>query len=235
MSAHRHLVRTFATGFLALFPLAATVLILGWAVNLLLDYLGPQSSLGRGLAGLGLGNSYLAGYLLGLGALVVGIYTFGLLVETRLQRTLHDWLRRGIQRIPLVRTLYDVMHRMVELMGASDAAELKSMQAVWCSFSPRDGEPGTKCLALLSSPEPVMIDGHPHLAVLIPTAPVPIGGGLLYLPQAWVSPADVSMEGVTSLYVSMGVTTPEVLGSRRPHSAKFSSKPLQKQEQTSES
>jgi uncharacterized membrane protein len=41
---------------------------------------------------------------------------------------------------------------------------------------------------------------------------VPVGGGLLYLPTSWVRPAEMGMEGLTSLYVSMGVTTPEVLG-----------------------
>ncbi|MEN9759520.1 MAG: hypothetical protein RL676_669, partial [Pseudomonadota bacterium] len=64
---------------------------------------------------------------------------------------------------------------------------------------------------LLSSPEPVMVNGVASFAVIIPTAPVPIGGGLLYVPKDWITPAEVGMEALTSLYVSMGVTSPQYL------------------------
>ena len=35
---------------------------------------------------------------------------------------------------------------------------------------------------------------------------------LLYVPQAWVSPAPLGVEGLTSVYVSMGVTSTQHLG-----------------------
>jgi uncharacterized membrane protein len=47
--------------------------------------------------------------------------------------------------------------------------------------------------------------------VLVPTAPVPVGGGLLFVPEDWVTPAGLSVEAVTSVYVSMGVTAPQHL------------------------
>jgi uncharacterized membrane protein len=62
-------------------------------------------------------------------------------------------------------------------------------------------------LALLSTPEPVLVAGKSCLAVLVPTAPVPVGGGLIYVPQEWVTPADIGIEALTSIYVSMGVTS----------------------------
>jgi uncharacterized membrane protein len=40
---------------------------------------------------------------------------------------------------------------------------------------------------------------------------VPVGGALLYVPKAWVTPAPVGMEALTSIYVSMGVTAGEHL------------------------
>jgi uncharacterized membrane protein len=39
-----------------------------------------------------------------------------------------------------------------------------------------------------------------------------VGGGLLFVPQDWVAPAQVGMEGLTSIYVSMGVTAHQHLG-----------------------
>jgi uncharacterized membrane protein len=46
---------------------------------------------------------------------------------------------------------------------------------------------------------------------MIPTSPVPVGGGLLYVPEHWVTPADIGIEAVTSIYVSMGLTSPQYL------------------------
>ena len=71
-------------------------------------------------------------------------------------------------------------------------------------------------LGLLTTQAPVMLGGQPFHGVLVPTAPVPVGGGLLFVPAAWVVPADVGIEGVTSIYVSMGVTAGEYLGGTRP-------------------
>jgi len=70
-------------------------------------------------------------------------------------------------------------------------------------------------LGLLSSLEPVHVGGHAYLAVLVPTAPVPVGGGLIFVPVDWVSPAEVGMETLTSIYVSMGVTAHQHLGRPR--------------------
>jgi uncharacterized membrane protein len=88
------------------------------------------------------------------------------------------------------------------------------MSAVWCHFGgvPADGEPGAVAvLGLLSTPEPVAIGGRAYVGVIVPTAPVPVGGGLLYLPQDWVQPASVGFEALTSIYVSMGLTSSEHL------------------------
>lgn len=51
--------------------------------------------------------------------------------------------------------------------------------------------------------------GSPYLAVLVPTAPVPIGGGLLYVPVDRVRPARMGVERVTSIYLSMGLVQPQ--------------------------
>ncbi|MFN9489497.1 MAG: hypothetical protein ACK59Y_06945, partial [Betaproteobacteria bacterium] len=79
-----------------------------------------------------------------------------------------------------------------------------AMSAVWCFF----GGDGVAVLALAPNAEPVDIDGRRYFAVLVPTAPVPIGGGLLYVPVEWVKPADIGIEQLTEIYVSMGLTPP---------------------------
>jgi uncharacterized membrane protein len=140
-----------------------------------------------------------------------------------------------VTRIPLVGALYEILHKMVGLFSQRDAEGLKSMSAVWCHFGGVPASPATglvetsdgqaiahapaavpgggraMVLGLLSTRKPVWIAGRPYLGVIVPTAPVPVGGGLLYLPADWVTPAEVGIEALTSIYVSMGVTSDQYL------------------------
>jgi uncharacterized membrane protein len=211
-----HLLRIFVTGALAALPLAATVAIFWWALSVLIGWLGPDSLIGGGLVRLGLGvsGSEIVGYLIGVGIVCAAIFGLGLLVDAGLQRGLASMLRAVLQRIPLVGTVYDMVHKMVGLFSQRDEDGLKSMSAVWCHFGGPGGPdepPRAAVLALLSTREPVMVGGRACVGVIVPTAPVPVGGGLLYLPQEWVSPADVGIEALTSIYVSMGVTSAQYL------------------------
>ena len=213
-TASSHLLRTFVTGALAALPLAATVFVFWWAVSLLWRWLGPGSAVGSVLGGIGLGvtGSELVGYLIGLGIVALAILLLGVLIERAIGRSMARLVDRLLRRIPLVRTVWDLAQRMVGLLqqnpagGAEGGA--RSLTPVWCHFG---GPGGASVLGLLSSSEPVDVAGRACLAVLVPTAPVPIGGGLLFVPQEWVSPADVSAEALTSIYVSMGVTAAQHL------------------------
>jgi len=200
------MLRIFITGLLAALPLAATVLIFVWGARLLYAWVGPGSMVGHLLVSIGLGmtGSEVAGYLIGVLIVVLLIFALGLLVQTRLRGFVGDAVNALMQRIPLVRSVYDVIKKFVGLVGQRDEAGVRSMSPVWLHFG---GIGGAAVLGLLSTPEPVLLSGKPYLAVLVPTAPVPIGGGLLYVPKEWVTVAEVGVEGLTSIYVSMGVTS----------------------------
>ena len=225
-----HLLRIFVTGLLAALPLAATVGIFWWAASLLVRWLGPESSIGMVLRSVGLGvtESEVAGYLMGVALVAAAIFALGLLVEAGLQRGLSRGVDAILDRIPLVRSVYDLSRKIVGLVSQrGDAGGLNSMSAVWCHFggAPAAGEPArVAVLGLLSTPEPVFIGDRPYMGVIVPTAPVPVGGGLLYLPQDWVTPADVGFEALTSIYVSMGLTSGQHLP-RRPAAADRASGP----------
>ncbi len=209
--------RTLLTGLLAMLPLVATLLLLAWTWQFLADWVGPDSWFGHQLTriGLGVGTSEVTGYAIGLLILAGCIYALGLLVEARLERGLARAVNFLMHRIPVVRNIYDIASKLVSLFAKPEKDGLKSMSAVWLYFGGKPAEGGkdktTVLLGLLSTPTPVMIGGQPFHAVLVPTAPVPIGGGLLYVPADWVEPADVGMEGVTSIYVSMGVTSSQYI------------------------
>jgi uncharacterized membrane protein len=200
----------FLSGLLALLPLAVTLAVLGWAISFLNAYVGPGSFFGQLLVSLGMsvGVSSAAPYVIGLIAFLVAIYVLGLLVESRLGAWLVRLLESLIGRIPLVSHVYDLSKRFTAIVDTKEGNNLKSMSPVWCFFG---GEPGAAVLALLPSRKPVMIGGKAYLGVLVPSAPVPIGGALVYVPEVWVRPAEGGVDELMSVYVSMGVTPPRTL------------------------
>ncbi|MCE2909578.1 MAG: DUF502 domain-containing protein [Burkholderiaceae bacterium] len=197
-------------------PLAATVAVFAWAVSLLLQWVGPRSAFGELLGGIGLGvtGSEIVGYAIGLGIIVGAILLLGLLVERGLQHGLARIVEAVVRRIPLVRNVYDLVQRFVSLLSQREEDGTRAMQPVWVSFGGR-GEPACVVLALQTTAEPVLVDGRRCVPVMVPTAPVPVGGGLMFVPEAWVARAELSVEAVTALYVSMGVTAPQHLPAAR--------------------
>jgi uncharacterized membrane protein len=131
------------------------------------------------------------------------IFGLGLLVEAGARRFLVDRLDRVARRIPVLGSVYGTVRQFAELMDTRDKADLRGMSVVWVLFG---GERGAAFLALLPTPERFRIAELDYHAVVIPSAPVPVGGSLIFVPAHSVKPANVSMDGFMSTYVSMGVT-----------------------------
>ena len=199
------IVATWLAGLVVFLPLALTFAVLGWLIGLLNQYAGPGSELGYLFQALGYsvaGNSPMP-YLLGTLVLMVLIYLLGLALRLGLKRPLANFLNVTLRRIPLIGSLYDFTNRFVGLLEQKQG-DIGTMSAVWCFF----GGDGVAVLGLAPRPDPVDIDGRRYFAVLVPTAPVPIGGGLLYVPVEWVKPANMGIDKLTEIYVSMGLTPP---------------------------
>ncbi|TBU97121.1 DUF502 domain-containing protein [Phytopseudomonas dryadis] len=204
----KSIIATWLTGLLALLPLALTMVVLAWIVSLLNNLVGPSTAIGRLFAALGTpfaSNPYLA-YLLGSLVLLISLYPLGLAVQLGLRRPLGWLIDVTLRRTPLIGNFYNLADRFVGLLDKKNT-DITSMRPVWCFF----GGDGVAVLALQPSAQPVLLDGRPHFAILVPTAPIPIGGGLLYVPAEWVKPANMGVETLTSIYVSMGLTPPPAL------------------------
>jgi len=202
--------RTFLAGFFVLLPLAMTITVIVWVSTFIYAYVGPDSAIGRILISIGfrLSDSPIAAYAVGAVVVVGLIYVLGLGVESRLESRVRLLIDSSMDRIPFVRNLYDVTKRFVAIMDRKDQDGLKSMSPVWCFFG---GEGGAGVLGLLPMPKPILIGGEHYHVVLVPSAPVPVGGALIYVPAAWVRPANIGVETLMSIYVSMGVTSPQTV------------------------
>jgi uncharacterized membrane protein len=172
------------------------------------DWLGPNSWFGKVVTFLGIGGAEYLRYFFGLLVIGASIFALGLLTEKGLQKGLKKLIDSIILKIPLVRTIYETTSHFVGLLSKKPDEKMQGMSPVWCYFG---GEGGVVVLALLSTPHPVRIGDNSYYSVIIPTAPVPIGGAVLFVPESWVLPSNVGIEGLTSIYVSMGATTPQIL------------------------
>lgn len=209
-SSLKSVVATWLTGLLSLLPLALTLALLAWLFNLLNRLVGPSTPIGQLFAALGQpfsSNNYLA-YLLGSLVLLASLYPLGLAVQLGLRRPLSWLLDRTLRRTPLLGNLYNLADRFVGLLDKSKNPDITTMAPVWCFF----GGDGAAVLALRPSSETIELQGRAYCAILVPTAPIPIGGGLLYVPQEWIRPAEMGVEQLTSIYVSMGLTAPQQRG-----------------------
>jgi uncharacterized membrane protein len=219
------ILRIFLAGVLALLPIAVTFFVTAWAASLIASYAGPGSFIGRLIISLGnslgldITPSSNAAYLLGLAVIIGLIFVLGLLVESGLRSFVFNSLDWLMSRIPLVSNVYDLSKRFVAIVDRSGSEDsLKTMRPVWCFFG---GEGGAAVLGLMPSPEPVLIGEHSYLGLLVPSAPVPFGGALIYVPSEWVKPAEGGVERLMNVYVSMGVTPPiSIAQAKKPALAK---------------
>lgn len=206
----RRLVSVFLAGFLSVLPLVITAGVVIWVAGIVGGVIGPTTFIGERLKAVGMevapksGMAYVTGWVLVLAV----VFAVGILVEMGAKKLLSRLVDSVVQRIPIVGGIYGTSKQLVGMLNKKDEADLKGMSSVFCTFGQ---ENGCKLLALLVSPERFNIDGREYVIVIVPTAPVPVGGGLFFVPADAVTPSDLSVDGLMSIYVSMGVTAPEFL------------------------
>jgi uncharacterized membrane protein len=181
-----------------------------WVSGYLTSMLGPNAVLGSLLRRMGLMFVHsdlladLVGWLIVLGT----IFGLGVLVELGARRLVYDRFDNFAERIPVLGGIYGTVRQMVGMIDKKGNPDLQRMSVVFCLFG---GESGAAFLALLPTPELFRIGDVDYNAVLIPSAPVPVGGSLLFVPATSVRKADLTVDAFMSIYVSMGVSGPQFL------------------------
>lgn len=209
----QRLVKCFLAGVFAVLPLVITILVVAWVTDLLNGLVGPKTFLGNKLSSVGLkfvGDTTVA-YIIGWGLVLAGIFLLGILVQAGLKRLFEQITDAVIKRVPLIGKLYDTSRQLVDMMDNKGDDKLKGMSVVYCFFG---RENGAGVLALLPTPKAISINGRDHHVVLVPQSPVPIGGGLLFVPADLVERVDMSVDAMMGIYVSMGVTVPNLMAAK---------------------
>lgn len=198
----------FVTGFIAVLPLLLTVLVLKWIAGTVDGYVGPRTLFGRTLQKIGYrltpSESHSLAYVIGILLLFFGILILGALLESRARQSLAAIAQKTVFQLPMVRAIYRTTDKFINLMPGNDMDNMKGMQVVFCRFGEGAASAGT--LALMPSSEVYRLDGQDYRIVIIPTAPIPVGGAMLFMPASAIFPTDMSIDAFAGIFVSMGVT-----------------------------
>lgn len=204
------ILSTFLTGLLTLLPLIITAALIGWVASFLMGIFGPDKPVGKAIRSLGMqfvDNTTLA-TLIGFLFVVALIWGVGVYSKWIARNQVSAALKSLADRLPVVNSVYGTAVQFVNLLQKDKESELSGMSVVFCSFG---SEQNCGFLALLACPERFRICDRDYLVVYVPTSPVPMSGGVMFVPAEQVHTVDMTAEQLMRIYLTMGVTAGEAM------------------------
>ncbi len=190
----------FLAGLAVTIPVGVTIYILIFLIDLmdgLLRFIPapyhPDSFLGFRVPGLG------------VIATVLLIFASGLLATSYAGEKLFRLAETLVDRIPLVRGIYQAIKQIVQTMVSKEGQSFKKV--VLMEF-PRQGLYTVAFVTGIPSGEIRDKFGAPCINVFIPTTPNPTSGFYLIVPEASVTPLEISVEEAFKLIISGGILAP---------------------------
>ena len=172
----KHLRTTLLAGLVAVTPLAAVVMLIWYADLATRDLLGVHVP------------------MLGLGLAVAFVYVCGLLVTSVAGRWLLRWFDRLLERIPLLRSLYQAW-KHITISGGGESV-LSKVVLVPC-------EDGRMHMIGFTSAAPAAHDPE-CCCVFIPAAPNPMSGQVLFVRRSECRFVEMSVEDAFKIILSGG-------------------------------
>ncbi len=191
------LKRYFLTGLLVITPIWGTILILKTL------FVTVDSILGTALADMVLPDYYFPG--LGILALVLLIFSAGVLATNFLGRRMVSRWEEFLDRVPIVRGIYATIKSMMDIFSFKQRE--KYDKVVMIQF-PKNGH---YCLAFVTGEtrgEIQILAPEPLVHVYVPTSPNPTSGYFLLVPENEVVPVEMGVEEAMKLIVSGGFYSP---------------------------
>jgi uncharacterized membrane protein len=191
------LKRYFLTGLLVITPIWGTVLILKTL------FVTVDSILGDAVSGVVPPQYNVPG--LGIAALVLLIFTTGLLAANFIGGQIVKWLEEWLNRVPVVRGIYSTLKSMTDILSFKEKDRFN--RVVLIQF-PKNGHYCFAFVTGVTRGEIQDISPDPLLNVYVPTSPNPTSGYFLLVPEKEVMPVDISVEEAMKLIVSGGLYSP---------------------------
>lgn len=193
--------RYFVAGLLFWVPIAVTVLIIGFLVDLLdrsmvlvpLKYR-PEALFGHSIPGLGV-----------LFAVIL-VFLTGVIVANLLGRRLVQFWEALLSRIPFVRSIYATAKQVMETVVSGNG---KSFREVVMLEYPRKGLWTLAFVTGEGLPAARELTGEKLVNIYVPTTPNPTSGFFLMVAEKDVVRLDLSVEDGLKLILSTGVILPQ--------------------------
>lgn len=204
-------VSTFLSGLFTVLPIAITVVIIGWVVGHLQTLLEPSSSVGAFFLewfGFQSRTNQLLAQVIGWVFVLSGIWFLGLLTKSMARNRITGAFRAAINHIPVVKGIYSTSSQLIGMLRKDQGSDLEGMSVVFCSFG---DQPGGGFLALMPSPDVYRFEGQEYRVVYVPCSPLPMSGGIIFVPVEKVTKIDMSPEQMMRIYFSLGILTSQVL------------------------
>jgi uncharacterized membrane protein len=190
-------------------PVLITIILIQWVAGYVVALLGPDTVIGSLFAqsGMLLTRTPELAFLSGLGFAVVLIWALGLLIQSRAQARWQGSFDALLGRLPVIGGIYRPLAQLVRMIGKSPTGELQGMAVVMVRF----GE-NIDMMALLATPRIFDLGHGPQHLVMLPTAPVPIGGAMMFVGVDRVRHMpELGVDDMAKFYVSMGTISPKGL------------------------
>lgn len=198
----------FITGLIILLPLAVTIGLVAFIINLLTQPF--VHFIESFLIGLSWYDSYAAFIRIILQILLIfGIFFFtvllGFLARVVVFRSLLTFYDYVLHRIPVIKTVYKATQQVIRTIFGSTSRSFKQVVMV-----PFPLESGAYCIGLVSSPAPSICEtaiGSRLISVFVPTTPNPTSGFLMMYQEDSVIYLDMKIEDAFKYIISCGVIT----------------------------
>ena len=193
----------FLTGLIIVGPVAITIYVVWWFVNLVDGWVKPL-----------IPRAYLPVNVPGVG-LIVGIAALmliGALTANLFGRTIVSYGEMMLDRMPVVRGVYRLLKQIFTTVFSKTGTSFKRVGLI--EF-PRKG---LHAIVFVSGEPPAEVqsklgNGEELMTVFMPNAPNPTTGFVMFMPAKDVILLDMSIEDGAKLVVSAGLVAP-------PHAAK---------------
>jgi uncharacterized membrane protein len=194
----------FLTGLIVSGPIAITIYVVSWFINLVDAWVKPLIPVTY------LPESYLPFPVPGIGLIlgIFGLMVIGALTANLFGRSLVSAGEMMLDRMPIVRSVYRLLKQIFQTVFSKSGTSFKRVGLI--EF-PRQG---LYSIVFLAGDPPREIEEkiggvEPLITVFMPNGPNPTTGFILFMPASEIIPLDLPVEDAAKLVVSAGLVAPE--------------------------
>jgi uncharacterized membrane protein len=194
----------FLTGLIVVGPVAITIYVVWWFINLIDAWVKPV------IPPRYLPEHYLPFTVPGMGLIfgIVGLMVVGALTANLFGRTLVSYSEMMLARMPIVRSVYRTLKQIFETVLSKNGGSFKRVGLI--EFPRR----GLYSIVFLAGDPPQEVEdkigaGDPLITAFMPNGPNPTTGFIVFVPAREVIALDLSVEDAAKLVVSAGLVAPD--------------------------